>query len=350
MKQNDIKKNSLQSVKVVILALALSVGIAMAWTGPTQPPPNGNAEAPINVSSASQEKSGYLSIGKNSQNPLVSLEVWRNSTDGGVIWGGALLLTGNANVGGNVDVGNDLTVGQTATVGSLAQTNNPGVTYPKEICADANGQLVLCGVMTGSTVYTKDKLGVQTFSAGGCTSCTVSTFVPPPNISNLVVKVWGAGGGGGERRMGTNQGYTGLGGGGGEYRTGSLSPNQSYTVIVGERGVAGIYNTASECAPLVASTCDGGDGMPSNIYGGGVSILANGGKGGKTWASLPGAGGSGGSGGSGHVDGSVGAIGTGGTSYLNLSNGGKGGTFTTLSSPGTDALPGGSGRVEFIWN
>ena len=58
-------KNIIQPLKTITLALIIGLGIAyaMAWTGPTQGPPNGNVPAPVNVGSATQYKSGALGIG-----------------------------------------------------------------------------------------------------------------------------------------------------------------------------------------------------------------------------------------------------------------------------------------------
>ncbi len=64
-------KNIIQPLKTITLALIIGLGIAyaMAWTGPTQGPPNGNVPAPVNVGPQGsgtpngQYKSNYLGIG-----------------------------------------------------------------------------------------------------------------------------------------------------------------------------------------------------------------------------------------------------------------------------------------------
>jgi hypothetical protein len=39
--------------------------IALAWTGPTSSPPNGNADAPVNVGTTAQFKNGNLGLWGN---------------------------------------------------------------------------------------------------------------------------------------------------------------------------------------------------------------------------------------------------------------------------------------------
>src|SRR3989338_214526 len=46
-----------------VLALFLGAVSALAWTGPTAAPPQGNVSAPLNTSSMGQAKSGGLSLG-----------------------------------------------------------------------------------------------------------------------------------------------------------------------------------------------------------------------------------------------------------------------------------------------
>jgi hypothetical protein len=38
------------------------IGVASAWTGPTQSPPNGNVAAPLNVSNIDQQKPGWIGL------------------------------------------------------------------------------------------------------------------------------------------------------------------------------------------------------------------------------------------------------------------------------------------------
>lgn len=59
-------KETLSSIKILALAFILALGIGMVsaatWQGPTASPPGGNVDAPLNVSSAEQEKPGILRL------------------------------------------------------------------------------------------------------------------------------------------------------------------------------------------------------------------------------------------------------------------------------------------------
>lgn len=77
-----MKKEIIKNIKTLIAAIVLSLGISMvyAWNGPVSSPPNSNADVLINVSAASQTKSGAL-------------------------WAGSFLATGGGYFGGSVGVG-----------------------------------------------------------------------------------------------------------------------------------------------------------------------------------------------------------------------------------------------------
>lgn len=64
---------------VLVAALTLVPALALAWTGPTQSPPNGNVAAPINTGSSAQAKSGDLAVlgnlGVGTPNPIFKLDV-----------------------------------------------------------------------------------------------------------------------------------------------------------------------------------------------------------------------------------------------------------------------------------
>lgn len=61
--------------------------IALAWTGPTAAPPNGNVAAPLNVGSKNQVKTGGLSVG---------------GVEGGFAVNAGAYIQDNLSVGGNV--------------------------------------------------------------------------------------------------------------------------------------------------------------------------------------------------------------------------------------------------------
>jgi hypothetical protein len=51
-------------IATVIVSVTLSALVAMAWTGPSSSPPNGNADAPINIGATTQANGGsYLNFG-----------------------------------------------------------------------------------------------------------------------------------------------------------------------------------------------------------------------------------------------------------------------------------------------
>ena len=58
-------KDIITTTKIIILSLIVVLGASYvyAWTGPTQSPPGGNTDAPINVSASSQYKAGALGVG-----------------------------------------------------------------------------------------------------------------------------------------------------------------------------------------------------------------------------------------------------------------------------------------------
>lgn len=84
-------------VSVIGLALgafALSA-LAGSWTAPTQAPPSGNADAPLNVGALAQHKEGTLAIGKTSD-ALTGLKLDVN----GLIGSTGLFTTGDLYVNG----------------------------------------------------------------------------------------------------------------------------------------------------------------------------------------------------------------------------------------------------------
>lgn len=180
---------------------------------------------------------------------------------------------------------------------------------------------------SGGTITTSGGNRIHTFNSTGTTSIT---FLVPITIQLLVVA--GGGGGGGNNTSASSGG----GGGAGEYyysASYSVQPG-TYTVTVGDGGIAGI-----------ASGADGGDGGASVFD----IISANGGGGGSTGGSgRPGR-----DGGSGGGCGRAGAT-TGGASVKTAGGlGNKGGDCVEVSSTsgaggggsataGTDASPSGS--------
>ena len=77
---------------VVALALGVALTASALWTVPSSPP-NDNAPAPINVGSASQTKSGWLSLGASS-GPNQALDVY-----GKAVFQGPRITIGNGTSG-----------------------------------------------------------------------------------------------------------------------------------------------------------------------------------------------------------------------------------------------------------
>jgi hypothetical protein len=59
MKTVDFLKQGVRIAVLIAIIVSIS-GAALAWTGPTTAPPNGNVSAPINTSATAQTKSGVL--------------------------------------------------------------------------------------------------------------------------------------------------------------------------------------------------------------------------------------------------------------------------------------------------
>jgi hypothetical protein len=106
-----------------------------------------------------------------------------------------------------------------------------------------------------------------TFDVPGTYSWTV-----PPCVTSITVKAYGGGGGGGGVASRNNAGSmnpdseacsAGGGGGGGSYteRTYTVVPGETYTIVVGAGGGAGIGNSASSAA------CNGAAGGNSTFSG-----------------------------------------------------------------------------------
>lgn len=92
----SIKKNVMQTLKVVILALVLITGVnyvfAVDWTPPTSTPPAGNTAAPLNVTVNGQVKDGGLVLNA-SRTATYGLQVMNTASQYG------LVVTSNGRVG-----------------------------------------------------------------------------------------------------------------------------------------------------------------------------------------------------------------------------------------------------------
>ncbi len=127
------------------------------------------------------------------------------------------------------------------------------------VCADSVGKLALCSVSSGTNV--------DSFTTPGTTTWTV-----PAGVNSIRAQVFGAGGGGAGGSTGScGQFCAGGGGGGGGYVdvTLTVTPGQTYSVLVGTGGNGGAGNNVNPASP-------GLDGTQSKF---GTSYIANGGHG-----------------------------------------------------------------------
>jgi len=102
------KKKIFQLTFSILFSTLLVVSLVYAWTAPSQNPPGGNVEAPINVSDTAQSKLGNFGLGGGAGQPLY----WLKNV------GGALYFSSTNPAGDRVVIGQDGNVG----IG----TTNPG--------------------------------------------------------------------------------------------------------------------------------------------------------------------------------------------------------------------------------
>jgi len=233
-------QKTLSTLKSLIIVLALTIGLSyvFAWTGPTGAPPNDNAPAPINVGGTSQAKTGGLGLGgsKTTAFPSASsmLDVLGN------ISGQGLLLSGKGYSTNDFCIVDPITKAETK-------------------CLSEMNQAISC------------PLNTDTFANPGTTSWTA-----PTGVTQVTVKVWGAGGGGGGG--GVDNAGAGGGGGSGGYSSSVLTvvPGTSYSITIGAGGAGGGVGSGWHNG--------GSNGSAGNssrfVLNGGTSVVANGGGGG----------------------------------------------------------------------
>lgn len=180
---------------------------------------------------------------------------------------------------------------------------------------------------------------------------TSGTWTVPANICEVTVEVWGAGGGGGTA-AGNN---AGAGGGGGAYSSSVISvlPNEEYTITVGTGGTTGNPGSDSWFGSITTVLAKGGtgggsgatigtggqdtDGVGDTKYSGG-----SGGQGQTTGGPASRVGGGGGGSATATAGGNNGANGAdGGVGGTGEGSGGNGGQDTTNGGNGN--IPGGGG-------
>lgn len=245
---------------------------------------------------------------------------------------GSVTFTAPSNVGGGA------ITGYTA----IATDTSSGATFTT---TGASSPIVISG-LTISNTYTAKVFATNAFGAGplsaASNSATIApvtgqqeyiaagtySWVAPAGVTSVSVVCVGSGGG----SSGSSISTQGRNGGGGGLRYGnaiSVTPSNSYTVVVGARGTAGVINTGS-----------GGTGGSSSFNS--TSVVATGGGGGIF-------GGSGGAGGSGSLGvgvsggGGDGGAGSAGSSGFGGGGGGAGGYSGNGGNGATLGVTAGSG-------
>ena len=223
----------------------------------------------------------------------------------------------------------------TVTIPAGSLTANLNFTVINDTTYEANENLTatLSNSSTGSLgattvhTYTINNDDAATCVSGATMVSASGTFTVPANCVGLVVKVWGAGGGGGQ----TSNGKAGDGAAGGYVANASVIviPGETFTVTVGTGGRGG----GSGCGAGGAGYYAGGTEGVSGVGGDGAGLTASG---------TVGTGGAGGfSGGRGYSGGGGGGAGNGAA----LRGGGGGGsTSVSRTSPSSVvAVAGGGG-------
>ncbi len=158
-----MKKDIIQTAKIIILGIILSAGFAFAqaWTGPTGTPPTNNAPAPINVSGSVQAKSGSIIVGApDSTYARQALAGYPGLFTGYLLADDGIISFGTSNLVGPVVVGqvspsikSDLTVTGSAYIKTIPNQSSEQQ-QSSQVCVGTGGQLVLCPPTTPTTPAT----------------------------------------------------------------------------------------------------------------------------------------------------------------------------------------------------
>ncbi len=403
-----MKKQFLQSAKVIILGLILAVGASYAvgasWSLPASLPAGGNVPAPINEGPLNQLKAGGLGILMGnfsvSQPPVFEVK--------------------QANLQATPPVPNLITIGDISgnTKVSLYGAGANGVSLnhtnatPQDLCITSIGQVVLCpvpvngvcgsasgqpatntaqgtsmpapttnlcstgtatsvisdpsghdgwvwtcvGIAGGTTAScgsNKNTIGTPGFQlyTPGSTSGTLgtshpTTFTVPANVHSVTVEAWGGGGSGGYGGHGSTLCWGGGGGGGGH------SPRMTSTVSVspGQIISVSVGTGGPLSSPFGAGTDGGATTFGSVIAAGGTYGVHGGDAGSSNGSNGPGGYIGGVTGTSGDCYGSNKGAGQGGAGGSDTyGSGGSGGSGTGNSASFNYGAKGSDGAVKVTW-
>lgn len=211
-----MKKELLQTAKIVLVGLLLSVGVSYVssstfWNNAVGVAPSNNADEVINTSDNSQTKEGSLFIedeglGKVGADNLFvnTISYFGSKVDIGkkFIGGGGfglpvstpdtnLNITGKLSV--NLDGGaaftptEDVNVAGTIRMRPLAEDENPGISYNATICADSTGTLMLCDAPFG---FTWNTTYIPQVGNGECYSTKKTIIVVPTAGTEPYIASW----------------------------------------------------------------------------------------------------------------------------------------------------------------
>ncbi|MEK7558667.1 MAG: hypothetical protein AAB507_02460 [Patescibacteria group bacterium] len=359
----NLKKDLLQSLKTLALALILSIGVSYvyAWTGPTATPPNANSTPPINASGVNQVKSGGLGVTAFVADTAVittavittSLKIGDTSAACSPAIAGTMRFNSSnskleyCDGSGWVSIPpSPTTMTFSATPASIAYNTSSTLTWSSvntTSCTASNGwsgaKAVSGSQSTGNlTLTTNYSLSCSGAVGTAGPEIVTVTVAPPPCIpptspatfnssqnnwavptcvTSITVQSWGGGGGGG---VGQFSGGGGGGAGGQKTTTGiSVIPGDLYNIVIGSGGAPAV---------VLGPTVFGGTTQLVKVSGGAVIYSITGGSsGGESDIGFVhgGDGGAGGPGGNSGATGvSYGAGGAGGSS--SIGTGGSGGT------------------------
>ena len=255
-----------------------------------------------------------------------------------------LRITGGGNVGiGTISPSEKLSItggGSTSATAALGVWNSAStpLIYVRDDGNVGIGTTSPAGLLDIRSVNANQESVVYDYTGAD------QTFVVPPGITSITVKMWGGGGGGGNAG-GWTYGYPG---GGGGYTTATLAvtPGQILTLMAGGGGTNGAIANTSQSYGGGARSCNTGSDCRYGGQGGGRSAIRY------NYTELITAGGGGGGGATNSSNvleqggGGGGNSGVDGTSN-NAAAGGKGGTQSAGGAGGTGSNANGSAGSMF---